>query len=512
MLHVRNEETQRGASILAPNKFVVLDSMVYKKGDLRAERDLHGEVQIPSGVYWGIQTARAKELFSISGLQPNVRLVDGMLLVKKACAGANAECGRLDGKILRGITQACDEALAGQWRDQFVVDPFQAGSGTALNANINEVIANRGAEILGGSIGAYEPIHPYKHVNLGQAANDVFPTAMRIAILMALREFEPALLDLERLLRRKSLEFERVIKVGRIHLQDSVPISLGQEFNAYGSSIERCHRRIREASDAFLELNIGATFVGTGVGTDRTYATCVVEKLSQFTNFRLRGADDPFRISQSAFDFLQFSSTLKELATELIKIANDLRLLSSGPRAGLSEITIPSSFQEPSNLVPETSHTVPALIESLIMVSFQILGFDAVVALATLSGQLESNVMTPIISYNILQSVDMLRNSILIFNQRCLAGITANVARCRQLLESSHGMEAILSQYVGRDKAVELVSEASKTGKDLKQIITEQNVMPSEALERLLHHKNLVSPGAFTQSGPKLSTTDNTSA
>ena len=321
--------------------------MASKKADLRTERDSLGEMQIPAGAYWGIRTARNQEYYKVSGQRPHPKLIDGIILVKKASAGANGASGRSDSTTLHAIAQACDEVLNGQWRDQFIADPFQSGAGASLNANSNEVLANRAAELLGSTTGSYDRVHPEKHVNLGQSTNDVFPTAMRIAILSNLHDLEPVLLDLERLLRRKSLEFEKVVKIGRTHLQDTVPVTLGQEFNAYGSAVERCLRRIKDASGSLLELNIGATHAGTGYGTEPEHAQQVIEKLSQLTGLKFRPAEDLFRVTQSMADFTEFSSSLKEFAVELIRIANDLRLMASGPGSGLYEIKIPPNHCEP---------------------------------------------------------------------------------------------------------------------------------------------------------------------
>lgn len=486
--------------------------MVNKKTDLRTERDGLGEVQIPASAYWGAQTQRYKELYSISGQRPHPKLIDAVILVKKASALANAETGRLDTNIARTIAQVCDEILNGQWRDQFVADLFQTGSGASLNTNSNEVLANRGAELLGLTPGKYERIHPVNHVNLGQSTNDLFPSAMRVAILFSLRELEPVLLDLERLLRRKSLEFDKVAKVGRTHMQDSVPITLGQEFNAYGSSIERSVRRIKDASGSLLELNIGGTFVGTGFGAEPAFAAKVIEKLGQFTGFRFRTAEDLFRVTQSMADFVEFSSALKELAVELIKIAGDLRLLASGPRAGLAEITIPAIHLEAAELMPGNlpNKNNPYLVESISMVAFQVLGNDSVVTLCAQAGQLESNVMMPLLIHNALQALDLLRNSILAFNQRCLSGITANPARNQHWLDQSGASVSALSSYLGAERALAVLDEVLKSGKSVRQVVLEQKLMPTEILDRILHYKSLTKPGTIPIGGNAPSTTYST--
>ncbi|HEY9785922.1 MAG TPA: lyase family protein [Candidatus Obscuribacterales bacterium] len=472
--------------------------MVSKRLDVRIERDSLGEVQIPAGALWGIQTARLREMTFATGIRAHSKLIDAMAIVKKACAAANMESRQLDAAKGRAVMQACDELLGGQWHDHVIVEFLQSGAGTAFNINFNELLANRASEILGGQLGSYEEVHPYRHVNMGQSVNDVFPTAMRISILLSAREFEPALLDMERLLRRKALEFERVLKVGRTHLQDSVPITLGQEFNAYGSSVERSLRRIKEASSSLTEVNTGATFVGTGMNADSNFVASVLEKISSYSGIRVRQSEDYFRVSQSMADFVEFSSSLKELAIELTKIANDLRLLNSGPSAGIGEIKVPSLITEPSPLMPGTlpdsSH--PTLAESLNMVCYQVMGNDTVVGLAAQAGQLESNVMTPLIIQNILMSLDLLRGVIPPFNQKFLAGITANNVRCRQLLENGGLWQAIISSQLGAEQAAALMKEAADTGVDVKKLVVERNLISQDVLDRFFSPKYLTSPGA----------------
>lgn len=467
--------------------------MASKKADARTERDQLGEAQIPGGAYWGIQTARARESAFATGVKPHPKLIDGIALIKRSCASANLESKRLDHQKARAIMQTCDEILGGQWRDQFVVELLHSGAGTAFNINTNEVIANRANELLGGSIGSYDMVHPIHHVNLGQSTNDAFPSSMRIAVLMSARELEPVMLDLERLLRRKSLEFERVVKVGRTHLQDSVPMTLGQEFNAYGSSIERGLRRLKESMSALFELNIGATHIGTGLGTDQNFVVHVVEKLSAVTGLRFRQADDFFRISQSMSDFVEFSSSLKELAIDLCKIGADLRLLASGPVGGLNEIKLPRSLVEPSPLLPGVlpERSNPTMAESLCMVSYQIMGNDTVVTLGAQSGQLESNVMTPLIIQNILSSIDLLKAIIPPFNQRFLAGITANEERSRQLVEQSGFLLAALSAQLGAKTASQIFDEAQERRADPKRIAVEGGHISQEDLDRLMSARQL---------------------
>ncbi len=475
--------------------------MVNRRPDIRIEADQLGEVQVPLNSYWGAKTARAREHLAVSGQKVHPRLLEALVTVKKSAAYANLEAGRLQPQVARAIMQVCDEILSGQWRDQFVVDALQAGAGASLNANTNEVIANRGAQILGGALGKYDLIDPLRDVDKGQSTSDVYPTAMRIAILMTLRETEPALLDTERLLRRKALEFERVLKPGRLSLQDSVPITLGQEFNAYGSTIERAVRRVREASSNLLEVNIGATYVGTGFGVDAEYSNRMVEKLSQLTGLKLKIADDMFRATQSVTDFLDFSASLRGLACDLIKIANDLRLMSSGPNAGFAEIFLPPFAVEPSSLLPGQlpDLTTPALPECLLMACYQITGYDHAIAFAAQAGQFEANPMTPLICVNLLNSLDMLKNIMLPFNQKCLSGITANTKKCSTSAEASGAVLAALSSQIGVAKARAVLDESKSSGQDLKQVLSDKSLLTRESSDRVLGYKLLTTPG-FTMS------------
>ncbi len=471
--------------------------MVNRRPDVRIETDHLGEVQIPLNSYWGAKTARAREHLTVSGQRVHPRLVEALVTVKKAAAFANHEAGRLSQQVARGITQVCDEILSGQWRDQFVVDALQAGAGASLNSNVNEVIANRGAQILGGTPGKYDLIDPVKDVDKGQSTSDAYPTAMRIAILTTLKEAEPALFDTERLLRRKALEFERVLKPGRLNLQDSVPITLGQEFNAYGSSIERAVKRMRDSSAGLLEVNIGATYVGTGFDVDSEYSNRMLEKLSQLSGLKLRAADDMFRATQSVTDFLDFSASLRGLATDLIKIANDLRLMSSGPNAGFGEIQLPPFIVEPSSLLPGhlPDFSAPTLPECLLMVCYQITGYDHATALAAQAGQFEANPLTPLIGTNILNSLDMLKNIMTPFNQRCLSGITANTKKCTIAVEASGATLAALSSQIGIEKARAAIDDSKSSGQDLKQVLSDRSLLSREVADRVLGYKFLTSPG-----------------
>ncbi len=488
-----------GLCFLSGSFGAVLWCLVNKKSDFRTEKDQLGEMQIPASAYWGIQTMRVQESFAPSALKPHPQLIDAAVVIKKVAALVNAEDGRLNSEVSKGIVQSADEVLNGQWRDEFIVDPFQAGCGWAYNVNVNEVLANRAAEILGGQVGKYTLVHPNDHVNMLQAAGDVFQSAMRIAILTEHKELEHVLLDLERLLRRKALEFNRIVKIARPGLRDSVPITLGQEFNAYGSAIEHCCRRLADASHGLQELNIGAGPAGSGIAADPVYVSKMIERLSHFTGLHLRNGDDFFRLSQSAADFLSFSSSMRELAVELARISGDLRLLSSGPHTGIAEISLPAIFVQPHLLAPGMvpATAPPALPECVTMVAYQVIGNDTAVMLAAQAGQLDANIMTPLISHNILQSITLLKQALSPFNRHCVAGITASSSRCKELLELTESPLLALAAHLGVARAQELDEEARTTGKSLRNLIIEQQLIPGTELDKILSCLDLCQPGSW---------------
>src|SRR5262245_60496930 len=367
----------------------------------RTERDPLGELNVPNDAYYGVQTARAVENFKISDLRAPADLVTATILIKKAAAQANRDLGRLDSAVANGIVSAADEILSGRLRDQFVVDAYQAGAGTSHNMNANEVLANRASELLGEPRGTYTRVHPNDHVNMGQSTNDVFPAATRLALLLGHRRLLEAARDLVDALQRKSEEFAGIIKTGRTHLQDAVPMTLGQEFGGYAACIQRGADDIDHASAQLLELNLGATAVGTGLNAGDDYRRTVVDYLRQYTELNLRTADNLFRVTQSMGDVLAYSSAMRRLAVELGKVANDLRLLSMGPRAGLSEIALPA-VQPGSSIMPGKVN--PSIPEMVNQVCFQAIGCDATIAAACEAGQLELNVMMPVIAWNALHA------------------------------------------------------------------------------------------------------------
>jgi aspartate ammonia-lyase len=460
--------------------------------EYRVERDPLGEVNVPADAYYGGQTARAVENFPISGLRAPADLVTATIMVKKAAAEANAELGRLDREIARAIVAAADEILAGGLREQFVVDVYQAGAGTSHNMNANEVLANRAAELLGESRGTYARVHPNDHVNMSQSTNDVYPTATRLALLMTSGALVKAGQDLVDGLTRKSDEFADVLKTGRTHLQDAVPITLGQEFSGYAECVRRGANDVAEASEQLRQLNIGATAVGTGLNAGEDYRRLIVEILARETGLPVEPALNLFRVTQSMGDVLAYSSAMRRLAVEVGKIASDLRLLSMGPRAGLAEITLPP-VQPGSSIMPgKVNPSVPEMVNQ---VCFQVMGCDMTVALGCEAGQLELNVMMPVIAWNALHSSTILRQSITVFRTRCVEGITANVDRARELLDRSTALATALSPYIGYAATAELAKESVKTGRSIRDLVLDRGLLDQARLDRIL------SPDAMTRGG-----------
>ncbi len=458
----------------------------------RLEKDSLGEVAVPASAYYGVQTARAIENFPISGLRPFPDFVWATAIIKEAAADANGGLGLLDPRLADAISRAAAEVAAGRLRDQFVVDVFQAGAGTSHNMNANEVIANRAIELLGGARGDYSLVHPNDHVNMAQSTNDVIPTAIKLASLRMLARLLPATRDLAQTLGEKGIEFDGVIKSGRTHLQDAVPIRLGQEFAAYGAAVARRADWIETAAKDLHELNLGATAAGTGMNSHPDYSAAVTRRLSELTGFALRPAPSLVEATQSLAAFAQVSSALRSLALELIRIANDLRLMSSGPLTGLAEITLPA-VQPGSSIMPGKVN--PVMAEMLDMVCFQVVGNDAAVAMAVQAGQLELNVMMPAVAYALLQSIQILTTSQAVFAERCVRGITANVERCREMAEASLGLATALNTYIGYSAAAKIAQESLKTGKPIRQLVLEKGLMAPADVARVLDPIALTEPG-----------------
>ena len=449
----------------------------------RIERDSLGTKRVPASAYYGIQTFRAVENFPISGLRLQPEMIRAFALIKKAAATANASLGLLPKRSSRAIIRACDDVLRGTFNAQFVVDVYQAGAGTSFNMNMNEVVANRANELLGARKGSYRHVRPNDDVNMAQSTNDTFPTAMRLACLLSLPRLVESMALLEAALRRKAREFGGIVKAGRTHLQDAVPVRLGREFGAYALAVKKAREHIEQTARALPELNLGGTAVGTGMNTHPRYRFLAIRALRQWTRLPLRSAADLMERTQSLGDFARFSGSLRSYALELIRIANDLRLMSSGPNTGFGEIDLPA-MQPGSSIMPGKVNPVyPELID---MVGFQVLGHDATVAYAVQAGQLELNVMMPVAAYNLLQSMHILANAGRVFASRCVSGITAHHDRCESLAGRSLALVTALAPQIGYLSAAMVAKESLKTGKSIHELVVEHRLLGEQAAKRLL--------------------------
>lgn len=451
-------------------------------GQMRREHDTLGEKEVPKDVYYGVQTARALENFPISGIKAHPQFIRATAMIKLAAAEANMATGNLDKRIGKAITQAAEEVIDGKWNDHFVVDVFQAGAGTSHNMNANEVIANRAIEILGGIRGNYALVHPNDHVNRSQSTNDVFPTSMRIASLFLLGELSHDIDNLVLALIKKGGEFDGIVKSGRTHLQDAVPIRLGQEFSAYALAASKARDRIQTTSEGLKILGIGGTAVGTGINTHPLYREKAVGSLRKITGLDLKGTQNLVESTQSMADFADVSGGLKTLAIELIRIANDIRLMSSGPRTGFGEILLPA-VQPGSSIMPGKVN--PVMAEVTNMACFHVIGNDLTITMAAQAGQMELNVMMPVINFNLLQSIDILKNVINAFTERCIVGIKANPERCKELTEQSIGLVTILNPYIGYEAAASVAKEAIATGKTIREVVTKKGLLSKEEIDRV---------------------------
>ena len=458
----------------------------------RIERDPLGDVHVPADAYYGAQTQRAVDNFRISGLTAPEELVRATILIKKAAAEANASLGRLPGNIADAISKAANEALDGRFADHFVVDVYQAGAGTSHNMNVNEVLANRAAEHLGGRRGDHSRVHPNDHVNMGQSTNDVYPAATRLAILLMLDGLLGSARALERGLGEKSHEFADVLKTGRTHLQDAVPMTLGQEFGGYAANVARGGEDVAHASEQLKELNIGATAVGTGLNAGEAFEKRVVTILSRDTRFALRTAKNRFRVTQSMGDVLAYSGALRRLSIEVGKIASDLRLLSMGPRAGIAEIALPP-VQPGSSIMPGKVN--PSIPEMVNQVCFQVMGCDLTVAVAAEAGQLELNVMMPVIAWNTLHATRIMREAMRTLQDKCIAGIRADRERSRELLDRSTAVATALSPYIGYEATAEIAKESVRTGRPIHDLVRERRLLSERELADILSVEAMTSPG-----------------
>jgi len=459
------------------------------KMETRTEVDSLGKRRVPKKVYFGIQTLRALENFPVSGMKAPIEFVYAYVYVKKAAAIVNMKVGWLDEKVGKAIAEACDEVLDGKLLDQFVVDVFQAGAGTSFNMNINEVLANRALEILGKEKGDYKAVSPNDDVNMGQSSNDTFPTALYVSILLALGSLLNELALLSAAFKRFSKKYAHMIKSGRTHLQDALPVTVGQEFGAYGSAIQNCRRQIEARTKLLQEVPLGGTATGTGVNAHPQFRKMAVFELSRLTGLKLKPSRDSFEALQSQNAVTAVSGALKELALELIRIANDLRLLSSGPTAGLAEIALPS-VQPGSSIMPGKVN--PVMAECLDMICFQVVGNDLAVSLAVQAGQLELNVMTPVMMHNILESIRLLSSFLHVFRGRCVEGITVDEKRCLHYLEKNPALATFLSPFIGHLEASKIAQQALEEGRSVKELVSEKSLLNPEEVKRIFSSAHML--------------------
>lgn len=458
----------------------------------RIEKDSLGDVQVPADAYWGSQAERSRNLFQISGLTEHPKMIDAYILLKKACAQANTDLGLLDADQGRAIVEASDEILGGKMRDQFPVEVFHMGAGTSFHMNVNEVLANRAEEILGGKKGEYTKVNPNDHVNYGQSTNDTFPTAMRVMSRLMLEDLFPALDKLEAAFAAKGREFDHILKSGRTHLQDAVPIRLGQEFTAYAVSLKRARRWIEEAAWELEELGIGGSAAGTGLNTHPEYRFKVVENLNSYTGLKFRPSDDMREAMQSQLCMAALAAGLRIYCQELTRITNDLRLLCSGPLTGLAEIVLPP-VQPGSSIMPGKVN--PSMAENMNIVLFQVMGQCQTLDLCVQAGQLELNVMMPSMVFSAQFAIQILTNSLHTYADNCIVGITANEDRCRMYAETSPSLATALNVFIGYKAAAGVVKTALAEGKSIPQVVREQGLLDEETLMKALDPALLTEPG-----------------
>ena len=469
-----------------------MNDMTENEMEFRVEKDSIGTKDVPENVYYGVQSLRAAENFHITGLNMHPEIINSLAYIKKAAAITNCEAGLLDKRRTQAIVQACDEILEGKFREDFIVDPIQGGAGTSLNMNANEVIANRAIEILGGKKGDYSVVNPNDHVNCGQSTNDVIPTAGKMTSLRLLKKLKKQLLRLHSALEQKADEFDSIIKMGRTQLQDAVPIRLGQEFKAYSVAILRDLNRMDKAMDEMRTLNMGGTAVGTGLNADESYLRRIVPNLSEISGMDLVQAYDLIDATQNLDSFVAVSGAVKACAVTLSKIANDLRLMSSGPRAGFGEINLPAK-QNGSSIMPGKVN--PVIPEVVNQVAFNAIGNDMTITMAAEAGQLELNAFEPIIFYCLFQSIDTIAYAVNTFVDNCVIGITANEPRCRYFVENSVGIITAICPYVGYQKAAEIAKEAIKTGESVRKLIIEKGLLTKEQMDEIMDPVQMTEPG-----------------
>jgi aspartate ammonia-lyase len=458
----------------------------------RTEKDPLGTLEVPSDALYGVQTVRAVQNFPISGMRPLAPFVIAQVWIKKAAALTHKETGRLDARLADAVIRAADEVLNGKNMDQFVVDPYQAGAGTSHNMNVNEVLANRANELLDGKRGEYKPVHPNDHVNMAQSTNDTIPTNIRLACLSQLDPFVSAFDDLRTALASKGHEFDGIIKAGRTHLQDAMPIRLGQEFTAYAGSIERGIRRVKEAADYLRDLGIGGSAVGTGVTVEPQYPELMIKYLRHITKLDVRVGKDRVQLMQSMGDVAAFSSSIKVLAVDLSKIVSDLRLMVMGPRTGIDEIQLPA-VQPGSSIMPGKVN--PSIPEMVNQVCFQVMGLDTTVAIASEHGQLELNVMMPVIAFNVLLAMRIMTNAAIVLTEKCVKGIEAHRDMCAYWVERSAALATALAPQIGYAKAAELSKKSVKENILIRDLVKRENVLPEDQIDEVLDLRKMTEIG-----------------
>lgn len=460
--------------------------------DYRVEKDSIGTKDVPEGVYYGVQSLRAAENFHITGLSMHPEIINSLAYIKKAAAITNCEVGIIDKKIANAIVKACDEILEGKFHKDFIVDPIQGGSGTSLNMNANEVIANRAIELLGGQKGDYSIVNPNDHVNCSQSTNDVIPTAGKMTSLRLLKNLKKELRRLYEALSKKADEFDHVIKMGRTQMQDAVPIRLGQEFKAYSVAVMRDINRMDKAMDEMRTLNMGGTAVGTGINADEAYLKRIVPNLVEISGMDFVQAFDLIDATQNLDPFVAVSGAIKACAVTLSKIANDFRLMSSGPRAGFGEINLPAK-QNGSSIMPGKVN--PVIPEVVNQVAFNVIGNDVTITMAAEAGQLELNAFEPIVFYCMFQSIDTMAYAVQTFVDNCVSGITANETRCRYLVENSVGVITAICPHVGYQKAADIAKQAIKTGESVRDLILKEGLLTEDELNEIMDPVNMTEPG-----------------
>ncbi|QHE63064.1 aspartate ammonia-lyase [Rossellomorea vietnamensis] len=466
--------------------------MINVTSGFRIEKDFLGEKEVPENVYYGIQTLRAVENFPVTGYKIHKEMIDALAVVKKAAALANMETTRLYDGIGQAIVQAADEILEGKFHEFFIVDPIQGGAGTSINMNANEVIANRALELMSHRKGEYGKVSPNSHVNMSQSTNDVFPTVIHISTLKLLEKLLDTMEHMLKAFKQKAQEFDHVIKMGRTHLQDAVPIRLGQEFEAYSRVVERDIKRIGRTRDHLYEVNMGATAVGTGLNADPGYIKSVVKHLAEISGLPLTGAEHLVDATQNTDAYTEVSAALKVCMVNMSKIANDLRMMASGPRAGLGEISLPAR-QPGSSIMPGKVN--PVMPELINQVAFQVMGNDQTISLASEAGQLELNVMEPVLVFNLLQSISIMNNAFRSFTDNCLVGIEANETRMKEYVENSVGIITAVNPHLGYEVVSRIAREAILKGKSVRELCLEYDVLTEEELDLILNPYEMTNPG-----------------